>query len=343
MKTICRFTIKLEGFQNDSVELFITNNTKIIALELIKHVLIFLIFFGFVFLIQSASASTIPYPTPEDLYKQSYVVLYGQVIAKEPEQGSDSYYQIKVEQYFKNPQKSDFITAVTNQGTSDENVTYPQFKVGDKVIFYIVNKETTLVISPYSTKAGEACDIHAFLGPAPISGEPIARGQPSQLTLLDENGLRIGAVQINHQILLRYDLTNNYPASRNFTVEVSVQNENDTSVTLHKKQTTELGACEYEDGGLKWSFVPPKSGYYDVSVTENGEFRAGADFQVGNSTAKTMVSPLQQFKSGIIAQDVKCKDGLTLIIKLENNSPACVKPINVQKLISWGWAKPLLS
>ena len=48
--------------------------------------------------------------------------------------------------------------------------------------------------------------------------------------------------------------------------------------------------------------------------------------------------PLEQFKSGTPALDVKCNDGLQLILKAEDASPACVKPDTAQILIERGWA-----
>ncbi|HYL66862.1 MAG TPA: hypothetical protein VEU72_06875 [Nitrosopumilaceae archaeon] len=51
------------------------------------------------------------------------------------------------------------------------------------------------------------------------------------------------------------------------------------------------------------------------------------------------LSPLQQSKSGIAAKDVACKEGLQLIIKAEDDSPACVSSYNINKLVERGWAK----
>lgn len=50
-------------------------------------------------------------------------------------------------------------------------------------------------------------------------------------------------------------------------------------------------------------------------------------------------SPLKQFKSGIKAEDIQCKDDFQLVIKEENNFPACVKPSTASKLVLLGWAK----
>src|SRR5574337_2100150 len=82
-----------------------------------------------------------PYISPQDLYKQSDVVIYGQVTAKENGSGPDYYnYQVKVLTYFKNPQVADSITIA---GHKPDNATglmsYSQFQVGDKAIFYISN------------------------------------------------------------------------------------------------------------------------------------------------------------------------------------------------------------
>ena len=57
------------------------------------------------------------------------------------------------------------------------------------------------------------------------------------------------------------------------------------------------------------------------------------------SELPTILSPLKQFKSGINAKDVRCKDGLELIIKTENRFPACVKSSTVDKLVLLGWIK----
>ena len=56
-------------------------------------------------------------------------------------------------------------------------------------------------------------------------------------------------------------------------------------------------------------------------------------------TTPEILSPLQQFKSGISANNVVCANGLTLAIKAEDGTPACVSPENVAKLVERGWAR----
>ncbi len=49
-----------------------------------------------------------------------------------------------------------------------------------------------------------------------------------------------------------------------------------------------------------------------------------------------ILSPLKQFKSGIPIDEIQCKESLTLVKKYDD-SPACVKPETVEKLIQRGW------
>jgi len=49
-------------------------------------------------------------------------------------------------------------------------------------------------------------------------------------------------------------------------------------------------------------------------------------------------TPLQQIKRGISPQDIKCKDGLELIFKALDGSPACVTIFTKDKLVNRGWA-----
>lgn len=84
-----------------------------------------------------------------------------------------------------------------------------------------------------------------------------------------------------------------------------------------------------------------------VGMWNDGEFSGtNISLKVGNGSdmllnpADFIESPLKQFKSGIKAEEVQCKfDYLTLVVKISDGSPACVKESSVQKLIERGWAK----
>ena len=51
----------------------------------------------------------------------------------------------------------------------------------------------------------------------------------------------------------------------------------------------------------------------------------------------SLLSPLKQLKAGISTGQFTCMPGLTLVIKSEDNSPACVKSSTIPKLVERGW------
>ncbi|MDE1765317.1 MAG: hypothetical protein KGI27_03465 [Thaumarchaeota archaeon] len=59
------------------------------------------------------------------------------------------------------------------------------------------------------------------------------------------------------------------------------------------------------------------------------------------SAASVAKSPLAQFRSGITAKDTVCNEGLELVIKAEDGSPACMSANTAQKLTERGWAQLL--
>ena len=56
-----------------------------------------------------------------------------------------------------------------------------------------------------------------------------------------------------------------------------------------------------------------------------------------NTQQMTIDPPLKQMKYHIPTKSVTCIEGLVLIKKLSDNSPACVKPKTAQKLVEHGW------
>ena len=57
------------------------------------------------------------------------------------------------------------------------------------------------------------------------------------------------------------------------------------------------------------------------------------------NTLQVFNSPLKQTAGGIDASSIICKINFELVFKSSDNSPACVKPATLEKLIQRGWAK----
>lgn len=70
----------------------------------------------------------------------------------------------------------------------------------------------------------------------------------------------------------------------------------------------------------------------------NGPAMITINSTTANATNNVILSPLKQFKSGVVANDIVCKQGLKLIFKEYDGLPACVKPTSVTRLLQQGWA-----
>jgi hypothetical protein len=95
----------------------------------------------------------------------------------------------------------------------------------------------------------------------------------------------------------------------------------------------------YSDGGTVYkSSTPPLSD--EMNDAKTWQF-VEDEWVFDNMQMRTISSPLQQFKSGLPIDMIQCDEELQLVLKTDNNSPACVKPETKQKLIERGWAKPI--
>jgi len=87
-----------------------------------------------------------------------------------------------------------------------------------------------------------------------------------------------------------------------------------------------------------YKFFGIKAGIYAINLINGSNMTLSPIRQ----PMLTIESPLKQFKSGIKADDIKCDNGLSLVIKVEDNSPACVKPDTADNLMKRGWAQPTI-
>src|SRR3989442_4117425 len=288
----------------------------------------------------SYHALAIPYFSPQELYKLSDMVFYGQVLTKERGPGPDwYYYQVKVATYFKNPQTSDTVT-VAGHKPGDPRAPYPQFEVGDNAIFYIRKTDGINTIYWNSQKAGNACDVHSFLGSAPSTEPRIGHVPSTHLYIEDTSGNMPYIPLTNHTAVIRDDdVWNNYPEVRTVSVGLSIQNEYEGKLVFNKTQNLEMQACSGPER-IKWNFVPTQIENYVATVVDDKTkismiFEAISNAYASNS--QIILSPLKQFKSGIAEKDITCRQDFDLLIKIHDNSPACVKPQTAQKLVERGW------
>ena len=100
------------------------------------------------------------------------------------------------------------------------------------------------------------------------------------------------------------------------------------------------------DSGLygpaeSFSFQFLKAGNFDyfcvVHPWMTGTVMVTGQEKTKSEQTETILSPLKQMKSGVVAKDVQCKTGYDLIVKTTKDLGACVKPTSLPVLIQRGW------
>jgi hypothetical protein len=110
-------------------------------------------------------------------------------------------------------------------------------------------------------------------------------------------------------------------------------------------QETPVNATESNDASTNSTSVEIEDGMMmsdnptETNATSTNSASTEDDVMVTeDEILPAILSPLKQIKSGIVPENVVCKEGLELVFKL-NGQPACVKTTSIQKLIAWGWTQ----
>ncbi len=301
-----------------------------------------------------------------DFYNNSQLVLVGKVISlsqvptttSNPSQSpNQTRYDIQVEQYYKNPQAAKLITAYGYA----KGIYFgqdPTFNVGDRVFLYLNQENVYYQIQSHSFALNNDCDARPMIPMPTLPFEPPPISAPAYGRVFDfqsAGGIHNDTFGLGDKIRINFVAENYLPVIKYATLNFTIKTENNTNLVFNDTKQITIPACN-GNVPVSWDFVPKSSGTYFVNINTSSsvnlgrqpvlftEPSLGSSFEVrentsGISLAKTPYthSPLKQFKSGILANDVKCIDGYTLIIKTEDGSPACVKPETAQKLVARGW------
>ncbi|MDE1767430.1 MAG: hypothetical protein KGI27_14325, partial [Thaumarchaeota archaeon] len=134
------------------------------------------------------------------------------------------------------------------------------------------------------------------------------------------------------------DVWNTSTQPRIVQVTLTIQNQDTGQQVFNQTQSLQMQACSGPES-VEWRFVPIQVANYIATVSDNrGNVSMIFNSILDATKSQTVSLPLEQFKSGTPSLDVKCNDGLQLILKAEDASPACVKPDTAQILIERGWA-----
>ena len=85
-----------------------------------------------------------------------------------------------------------------------------------------------------------------------------------------------------------------------------------------------------------------KSSGHRLRVTTGDTILAKYDDITANSRIVDLPSPLKQQNSGVLPEDIICKNGFEKIFRLDGNKIACAKSLSVEKLVQRGWGHSMI-
>jgi hypothetical protein len=320
-----------------------------------KKISLFLSLMLFVTLIPSVFA--MPWFSPQDRYNSADVILTGEILSyTKPDPLSnqvssiDTIYEVKVDQYIKNPLDKDIISVIARGGPGAEldpmGGSTVNFDTGDYVYLYLDKLDNGMfrVKTIFSYKMETPCE------PIPdelahLTDEP----SPWQFQVTDSNRNAKDVFSANEEVVIRYDTTNRETTTQTITYEMTVHdgpNSDDKILYQPPPQEITLPACKGHKI-IEWRFTPTEVREYFVQIRDSYDSGLGFGIQV-TQTGEKFEEPeiqvpkpiLQQLKFGIEKENLVCH-GIPqrFLVWKYNGLPACVDLETVFPLIERGWAK----
>ncbi|MDE1765847.1 MAG: hypothetical protein KGI27_06180 [Thaumarchaeota archaeon] len=211
-------------------------------------------------------------PPPEQLFNESVIIVVGHVTsATDIQNGTRTEYTIQPQEYLK-PNSTDTTQPIIAYGAGSKNFNpYSRiYHVGDRALFFLEEKNVSLVIMPYSIWTRSDCNGEQLL---------VLNNSPGDFTITQGNNTRDDMVTGRPINITGY--VHNTPdlkpldAEMSFTIHTPNQN-----ITLAKNRQVHIDQCR----GFAQSsfvFVPTMSGRYGISVDSydaNGKQVGGGSF-----------------------------------------------------------------
>ena len=252
-------------------------------------------------------------------FSKSDLVLVGNVInATKMISQNQTQYSITVIKYLKNEKPFQLLTVIgdgikPDKITNYDEVTYynePIFKEGDKVFLYLKSEDGKYKILSMSF------GINTRIG-----------GPPPEVIKFTsyQNVYHFGESITISGIMQKGLMYKEQERTGNSTLAISVYNPNHELYLSDKIPVNVDGSFNYV---FKIRGNLGIGGNYEYDLISSG---------MTGGTFEYVSSPVQQFKSGVVPDDIQCKSDFMLIFKARDGTPACVKPSSVSRLVEIGW------
>jgi hypothetical protein len=302
-----------------------------------KYLVIFLVLIGFFLNQNSDGIQLIPYT--QKLAEEADFIIVGKVIElKEFPTKKETEYVVKVNEMLKPlPSFGKFegnmtvvAPGVRQYADPSDTRIYPIFfDIGEKALFFLDFIET----DPNSALPKGRWEVlpYTFTTKGNCTGEQLLQemfGTGSSGLIVSQNN-KTKPLYTNQLTYLTFNAYNRDLISENKDFEFLVTGP---QTKLSQKIPFQLEECK-RNTEIKWSFIPAIPGKYTFSGII-GDSEGGSESYSG--VLISVAPPLKQIKSVSSAYDIKCRDDFLLVLKLHNESPACVKQETAWKLVARG-------
>jgi len=179
---------------------------------------------------------------------------------------------------------------------------------------------------------------------------PLTRGMPGPtLRITDSHGNSLDHLFVNEKVWIDFDISNGYDEEQILSYHLEITNSQNE---LIHTESLLIPLLPYQTFDEDFSWIPKDLGDHTVTAKVfTNAVNSDWFFPFVSTTIEVFLnqesfaeksqlyfSPKKQLELGIAPENVVCNDGLQLIFKSSNNSPACVKPETAEKLIERGWA-----
>ena len=136
-------------------------------------------------------------------------------------------------------------------------------------------------------------------------------------------GVLLDSISVNNIVQISANIDNLLDEEQDFVFQIKII---DSDENIVKEQWISGMISEQKRMNSSISWTPEKEGAYTV-IASVGNTIDSLNYQKTINVEVSEYAPLQS-----------CKEGLELIFKTTDGSPACVKPITAEILIQRGWA-----
>jgi hypothetical protein len=271
-----------------------------------------------------AYGHTIPMTTQEVL-DEFDVILLGTVTDVKIIKDKAPVFTIEIEDIVKKPDSfgasKTILAAGCNPNSGIAGIQCPSYEVDQRGLFLLVSSKNGYEVSSYSQVAEPRCTSDQFLANY--------KGRESGLFWIQDGQSQ--TFFTGKPIDIHYTVNNRDMKEKDYSVMLSAYSGKSAFSDTVNGTVNECVGSKI----VTTTFVPTVMGTYGF----NADSDEGGFGMSGMSIIDYGSTPLEQYKAGIHAQDVWCKDGFILVLKRDDtanlifdNKPACVKPYTVSKL-----------